>query len=695
MKKVIFVISTLLILMSLSVVSGCDTLGNSSLEIVVDRVFEDDEELLTTITFDNVSKDKSYTYTASNEGLISVKKIPKDDYTVTISRFGAKEIFELNINKNEYSLDYRLFYDAKGSALEGTHYIISGREELFNLNKMQNANTTVSYHLNSDIDLGNDEIVPIESFNGKLNGRAYGEIIGEGYKISNFSIIRPEEDSIGLFKENSGTIRNLIIDNASLEGREEVGAITGLNLGRIINCDVRNSSITAINYAGALVGIDRGSISLMNSNTAFSVSINSNDYYGRIAGMSFSNMTLGAYDIKPNQAGIYSIDENMSALEMFNTAIANWNSLDNRAVLHTAEIKRDVTDTAKKVIDSVKNAFKKISLERIVLDFLARNEFYALDKMDIRRVYNGSYDEGINQLLISGSGYTKSTSFDEILDGFASMPQFANFVDEIDVQFPYGFAIYYDEYDNERMEMQVSSDAYVGDDEIVSYTLEDKIYTFNIEDDIQEFASGNDVTEQSVSRMLGYVETIKRQIMNISFLDLQLEGAIKEIESEPTYNDQGYYTATMILDPDIALGYIQDNLQTFIDAETAGTTEEGTILEINHNKDIKLYFEIWENGHLKRVRMSELDVTANVFLTLETQNFLDSMANQELGVGLSLEQMTVEISGFVMDKFSYSKTDTEIDIYLSEFEKEEEKIIDVMQDYIDNELAKESEGDEG
>lgn len=670
--------------MAAAILSGCSTIGNSNLSIQFDKVFTDDETEYTTISL-TAEDGTLYTYFVESEGLLNIPEIPKGAYTISINRFGAVETFTETIDKKEMSLDYRLFYDTKGSITEGTHYIINNNEQFMNISKMIGAKAGIYYHLNCSLDFSGYAITPIESFDGILDGRYYGINSGLGYNISNISLIDADSDNMALFRINNGVIKNIVFTSVSIEGKEGVSAICGLNYGDITYCDVTSGMIIGHNYVGSISGIDRGSI----SNCTSTANIVCSEYYGRIAGISYSNMTLGAYGIRPNVNGITEITEEMSAIDKYLTAMNNWYALDNRAVLETAEMTMDVTDTVSAAINQLKGAFAAFSLQQIALNIVKGLDFNATEVIIARRIYEGDYEEGLSRILVSGGGYTKATSFDDILNQFLVIPQFAEMLNGIDMQFPFGFAAYYNEADNERGEFQITDDATVlssGNVENISYILGDEVYTVNITNDLIEYALAEDISNDDVNKILAYIAEAKGEIMNLSTLDFSDPLAILDVSDE--IHSNGTYKFTMTIDPNIAYKYVIDRIQLAMDTELAGTIGEGTTINAVFAKAIALTVEIYDNGNLKSVILNDLDATITINLTAATKERIrqvvasvdfddDGYANDV--TNFQIDNVKVKVSGKISDKYSYSKTDTDIDIYLSDFDKENKiRIIDKM-----------------
>lgn len=85
-----------------------------------------------------------------------------------------------------------------------------------------------------------------------------GSYDGQGYRIENFVINRPSELNIGLFGViEGGEIVNLFVNNATISGSDNIGALVGaIYSGSTINsCSSSNSIVSAgSGYAGGLIG---------------------------------------------------------------------------------------------------------------------------------------------------------------------------------------------------------------------------------------------------------------------------------------------------------------------------------------------------------------------------------------------------------------------------------------------------------
>lgn len=145
-------------------------------------------------------------------------------------------------------------------------YRISSAEELvgmMNDSKYPNCNNYQNVVLESDIDLGGNTI----SGFGDDSGFFDGVFDGQGHSISNFKIDATNRTYYaGLFNQvsqYSGTntvIKNLIVKNATVAGKSQVGVIVGGMDGNTIveNCKVYNSTVKAVKKVGSVVGYTAG-----------------------------------------------------------------------------------------------------------------------------------------------------------------------------------------------------------------------------------------------------------------------------------------------------------------------------------------------------------------------------------------------------------------------------------------------------
>ena len=136
-------------------------------------------------------------------------------------------------------------------------YIIKTKEQLSNMKYEPSA----SYKLAGDIDLYGFEWEPVGNYTVPFTG----DFDGTGYTIRNLKIDKTSTDYSGLFGViDNANIKNVVIENADITGKNYVGALIGQANGtvEIKNCKILgNCSINGTSYLGGLVGdVDDGGI---------------------------------------------------------------------------------------------------------------------------------------------------------------------------------------------------------------------------------------------------------------------------------------------------------------------------------------------------------------------------------------------------------------------------------------------------
>lgn len=165
---------------------------------------------------------------------------------------------------------------------------------------------------------------PIGYFNSETDLKPFtGSYNGNGFKIDSLYINRPQQDYVGLFGYTDGSlIKNLGITNAHITGKDNVGALAGVNycLAMIDNCyssGVVNghecvgglagaNSVAEISssYNLALVngsGISTGGVTGMSVNAEIKESwnggqVNGYDSSGGLVGVSYTSAILNSYN---------------------------------------------------------------------------------------------------------------------------------------------------------------------------------------------------------------------------------------------------------------------------------------------------------------------------------------------------------------------------------------------------------------
>lgn len=157
-----------------------------------------------------------------------------------------------------------------GSGTQDDPYLIIYPSQLLKL--ADDVNSGQKYYgkffkLGNDIDMDG---IAFEGIGyGSGSNEFQGNFNGDNKIISNVTIDRPTEDYIGFFgKPDYGTIKNLILDGASITGRFYVGVLAGKCNRNIQSCLVLNSSVTTntgTNDIGIIYGVESYFTSITNN----------------------------------------------------------------------------------------------------------------------------------------------------------------------------------------------------------------------------------------------------------------------------------------------------------------------------------------------------------------------------------------------------------------------------------------------
>src|SRR5574344_3104847 len=145
-----------------------------------------------------------------------------------------------------------------------TYYVITTAQELAWVAKQTNAGTTVNAILGNDIALTGGTVsestkpwTPI----GTTNSTAFNGIFdGAGHKVSGI-YVAADGSSHGFFGYigSSGIVKNLILENGSINGDGNTGALAGESQGTISNV-INKMDVNGNDYNGGIVGNGSGTI---------------------------------------------------------------------------------------------------------------------------------------------------------------------------------------------------------------------------------------------------------------------------------------------------------------------------------------------------------------------------------------------------------------------------------------------------
>lgn len=224
----------------------------------------------------NISQSE-LTYAVVGDGTLSARFLEGDGWTAEVvdskiqitGKIGESALLELTLMENGKVLEiYRLnlMHTFSGQGTQDDPYLISSAEELAYLAQQVNEGTTYAnqyFLLTGDIDLTGITMETIGTVRtGAIaTGKAFqGTFDGDQHIIFNLDLTTTDEEQAqGLFGYNKGIIKNLILENASVQGYVSQGALVGDNRGTIENCHVRGTvTVEGTNSIGGLVGNNYG-----------------------------------------------------------------------------------------------------------------------------------------------------------------------------------------------------------------------------------------------------------------------------------------------------------------------------------------------------------------------------------------------------------------------------------------------------
>ncbi len=147
------------------------------------------------------------------------------------------------------------------------------------------------FELTADIDLSsyaNWEPIGTSGYNDYF----FGNMDGNGFKITNLKIDKQEEDYIGLFQSSMGIITNIFLENIDVNGNIYVGGLVGYNDGTISNSYAGGRVSGGNQDVGGLVGRNDGTI----SNSYANGSVGGSYYYvGGLVGYNYYGTISNSY----------------------------------------------------------------------------------------------------------------------------------------------------------------------------------------------------------------------------------------------------------------------------------------------------------------------------------------------------------------------------------------------------------------
>ncbi|MFW6436662.1 MAG: ZmpA/ZmpB/ZmpC family metallo-endopeptidase-related protein [Halococcoides sp.] len=133
----------------------------------------------------------------------------------------------------------------EGAGTRDDPYELSESEDLTALEAAPEAH----FELVDDIDatdLSERDTVPVESFEGTLEG--------QGHEIRALTVEHPDGEKIGLFGHLEGTVRNLALVDVTIEGGQQTGALAGYAVAATIESVTVSGTVSGTDDVGGVVG---------------------------------------------------------------------------------------------------------------------------------------------------------------------------------------------------------------------------------------------------------------------------------------------------------------------------------------------------------------------------------------------------------------------------------------------------------
>lgn len=245
MKKIVAII---VLLSGLFLLASC----NKGPQITVELTNSTASELELSVKVGNKRKVESgtvnlYLYTnygETNQKQVNARGVYKYEDTLTFTGLEADTAYDVRVT---CTYDEETGYEAflgEFKTLPVTDVAISNVESFKGISS--NISETSSYVLGSDIDFADTEYETIGS-----KSEFAGVFDGKGYSLNNIKITKGD-GNVGLFGKVTGTVKNLVIKNMTIEitattGTWNVGAVAGHCSGTIENVTIENLTIKFTN----------------------------------------------------------------------------------------------------------------------------------------------------------------------------------------------------------------------------------------------------------------------------------------------------------------------------------------------------------------------------------------------------------------------------------------------------------------
>lgn len=692
MRKISFLLVLLILCLTSAVFCACA----KKIEYVNLTVYHDINQGATPFKIEIQAGDYQVSKELSLLGSTEIANVPQGSATVKITRYGAVETRETAIGgKGSFSLDLRLFGNLETEESGEVYYTVNSAEQLKNISCLSGAAEAFNLKLASDIDLGGKTFA-ISDFNGTLDGKRGSAY----YIISNFNL-NTDLNGAGLFLKNHGTLKNIKMTSSNVIGADNVGALVGENYGNIEKCSVAGGTVKGNSYVGGMCGIDYGLI----TDCTATAEISAQSYYGKVIGASLGYISRGTfselvgYGIKPAVSGKSPVSEGQTPIQMLLTAMDNWSALNHRTKLFRLGMTLNPLNFMKAISSAyLGNLPERYKRDTYLLDgsidsntkliITAMRMIQGMKKItasgftDVRLVYDGTEEDGLQKLFAYCDAFVSDTSLDNLLALFGD---FSGLYD------PFSAAFYLDNEEDYLMGSFGEEAAFLDPaaetlNKRVAADFDTEVYWGKIIADLDRY-SADDLTKDTIFSDSDFIKMVKEYIDIVKdyLLHSDLAGwdallSLSGVTSSRTKNGD-LYTVEITVGGETLykelIDFINERLAKDVDGDFAGLQ-----VSVTFNKPVTVKAEIWDNGNIKSLVVDNVDFTVKAALPEAGQDWLESMAKKYFtylsGFRLNEIEFTVTNSTPLIQMFSYSESDTDIELQKKVFSNDTEKYVNFV-----------------
>ena len=275
----------------------------TNIEEVGELVFKGDKANSGTITVNQEGKIVVENLVSKNKKWCAVKQANNAE-----AKVGRASVLGCSIDDNDDNNgddEEEIIKDKEACSLEQDSkneniYYVDSVSDLYELSKEVNEGNNYSgkiIKLRNNIDMKDtSNKCGLESFEpiGNNSKPFSGTFEGLGNSIKNLVINKQGQDDIGLFGNNSGTIKGLSLENIDIKGKSSIGGLVGRNNNGKISDIIINGKVEGTGEnIGGLVGVHSGTI----ANIIMNVDVNKDVTGATRVNVVFGNLGIGTRSV--------------------------------------------------------------------------------------------------------------------------------------------------------------------------------------------------------------------------------------------------------------------------------------------------------------------------------------------------------------------------------------------------------------